>query len=239
LARSTDSLSCGHMAGCRAKVSDAGAPRNKLNSTLPLFPDLRDSHRVDDSTACSNSKHSMASNIVSHFKASFGFRGPNNDNSGRDSSVIETFAEGESQSTKGDASFTSPQGSASIPFKARRGSIQKKQESVCTDECSFESDEDNLNNNGEQLKRLYDMRTWDMYTRITEARKRSKPPSVLIAHARSIPNAVIPANSTAFSGDVHQMYDQQDGELDNGYFIEDDSSSTHSSEHEMVFPLED
>jgi hypothetical protein len=228
------------MAGYRAKVSDVGAPRNKLSSTLPLFPDLRDSHRIEDSAACSNSKHSMASNIVSHFKASLGFRGPTNvDHSGRDSAANDTFAVGASQSTKGEAPFTSPQSSASIPFKVRRGSIQKKQESVCTDDCSSGSDDDNLNTNVEQLKRVYDMRTWDMYTRITEARKRSKPPSVSIAHARSIPNAVIAVSSTAFSGDVHQMYDQQDGGHDNGYFIEDDSSSTHSSEHEMVFPLED
>jgi hypothetical protein len=223
------------MTGCRAKVSEVGAPRNKLKSTFPLFPDLRDSRYIEDSAACSNSKHSMASNIVSHFKASLGFRGPTNvDHSGRDSSANDTFAVGQSQSTKGEASCTSPQCSASIPFKVRRGSIQKKQESVCTDDCSSGSDDDKLKSSCEQLKRIYDMRTWDMYTRITEARKRSKPPSVLIAHARSIP-----ASSTAFSRDVHQMYDGQDADHDNGYFIDDGSSSTHSSEHEMVFPLED
>lgn len=103
----------------------------------------------------------------------------------------------------------------------------------------------------DDLKQFYDMQTWEMYLRITEARRKRSPPLESIAQAASI-------TGTAFSA-VPDFPRQQQQELQQGcYFVpssynyphqghhfvddddDDDASSVHSSDHEMVFgDLED
>ena len=75
--------------------------------------------------------------------------------------------------------------------------------------------------NAENLKRIYDMRTWDMYLRITEARKRSS--------YQESSSHTIPHHHPGYMASPHQHLQQSQGGLYPGE-MEDEAG-----DHQLFF----
>jgi hypothetical protein len=235
---------------------DSDSTRSTCDS--PTFPQLWSSH---DEDVASPSKQSRASSIVSHFKSGLGFRS----RTGGSSSTTNDMTYSSRSSVKelpSDDEVRKPQPhnmtsarlhrsrshkrSINIPVKGSRESSRKQLEisTITSDFYHYDSDDDDK----EQLKRIYDMRTWDMYLRITASRKTASPVSIApavtschmtdtfsattsaagVAHFPAVPHHQLQASY--YNPYNHQAY----------HFVEDDACYVQSSEHEMVFgDLED
>lgn len=112
----------------------------------------------------------------------------------------------------------------------------------------------NTHDNKQQLQKIYDMRTWNMYTRITEARMRAaKRPSCSIAPISSKTDNSIAAEEAADEtspkefrriGSKGALHSHNNNINDADVFetLEDDACSihsVHSTDHDMVFALDE
>ena len=73
----------------------------------------------------------------------------------------------------------------------------------------------------DELQRMYDMRTWDMYLRITEARK-NKPAPTMIPH-QNHPESALPTDDYDYFTPGDESFEESDNILD------------HSQSEEMIF----
>jgi hypothetical protein len=149
--------------------------------------------------------------------------------------------------------------SASIPIMIRRrSSLYRKQHSSSTagterssgsGSTFWSNDEDNDEEESrinERLSRLYDQRTWDMFTLITTARQHNRmrrlPPATCISLHQQQPQPQQSLTTTAYERtSVNPQYSMR---YSHHHVIDDDDDeiscfSTDSSEHDMVFDLDD
>jgi hypothetical protein len=210
-------------------IVDDQSDHTRSTSGSPSFPSKP---RTSSGTKSSVHLKPRSGAIVANMKSGLGMRSP----SKNQSSASRKFPK--HQRTDADPASDGTEGCGG-PFLSRPPRSSKIPVRNASHHHHNNNHIDVHEEDTEHLKRIYDMRTWDMYLRITEARKNAtvaQTPSTAIPAVVPSCYVLVPATQ-GNNNDSYSHYIEHDDESDHPF--DDKNTSTYSSEHEMVFDLDE